>query len=270
MRCLGIVAGVAVAVGALTGCRAGPAQEPWADAVAPDVLAKMSLEYYWRSAALPIDRDAGERLRHLWRRDESLYALTSRNRLIAVNAVNGRVKWHYTVGVPALKVFAPCHADDVIRDAQAGVAVLAGSARDPDLKTFDAVVVNTLSTVLLIDRDTGELVRKLNLTFAANSPGTSDGDHFYVGSVKGWYRAVRLCDGLIEWTRATGDMISAAPVVYNRRLYVASQDKQFYAIQPGSLVRPRLWVQTTDGPLTAGVVVDERGCFVPSQDYRLY
>ena len=173
------------------------------------------------------------------------------------------------MAAPALRVFAPCHASDVIRDPRAGADALTEGVRSGDLKTFDAVIVNTITYALIIDRANGEIVRKLDLKFAANSAGATDGDYLYVGSVKGWYHAVRLCDGLIQWTRSTGDMIAATPVVYNRRLYVASQDKKFYAIHPNS-ARTRLWVQTTDGPLTGGFVVDERGSFVPSQDYRLY
>lgn len=271
MRWVAIVAGVALSLSALTGCTRGVVKDPWADTVAPDVLDKMALAYFWRTSALPIDRAGGETLTRLWRLDENVYALTSRNRLLAVDAATGQFKWSNSMAVPALRVFAPCHASDVIRDSRAGADALTEGVRSGNLKTFDAVIVNTITYALIIDRANGEIVRKLDLKFAANSAGATDGDYLYLGSVRGRYHAIRLCDGLIpgKGTRSTGDMITAAPVVYNRRLYVASQDKKFYATYPNS-ARPPLWVQTTDGPLTGGFVVDERGSFVPSQDYRLY
>ena len=270
MRRLAIAAGIAVAVGALAGCQRSVATDPWAGAVGPDVLARMGLEYYWRSVQLPIDREGGETLCRLWQLDENLYALSSRNRLFAVNAVNGRLKWYYPVAPPALKVFDPCHAKDVIPDPEAAKQVLSGAIRGPELKLVDAVIVNTLSTALVLDRTTGKPVRKLDLPFAANSPGASDGDFLFLGSVKGWYHAVRLCDGLVQWTRSTGEMISAAPISHGGRLAVASHDGRFYVIKPGQTTQRRLWVQPTDGPLSAAFVVDDRGCFVPSQDYKLY
>jgi len=270
MSRLAIVAGIAVAVVALTGCHRTVVTDPWGGAVAPDVLAKMGLEYYWRSTPMPIDRNGGEKLSQLWRLDENVYALSSQNRLIAVDAVTGRLKWYYTVAGPSIQVFSPCHANGVVVDVEAGQQVLSGAIRDPKVKMVDAVVINTLSTAVVIDRTTGKLVRKLDLPFAANSPGASDGDFLYVGSVKGWYHAVRLCDGLVQWTRSTDDMISAAPVWRTGRLAVASQDGRLYMIQPGVTTQKRLWTQPTDGPLNAGFVVDDRGCFVPSQDYKLY
>jgi len=271
MRRLAIMAGMAVALSALAGCGRLVATDPLAGEVTPDVLAKMGLEYYWRSVPMPMDAKDGEKISRLWRLDENVYALTTQNRLIAVDAITGRLKWDYPVAKPVVKVFAPCHANGVIVDPREAAKVLDGAPRGPKLKLTDAVVVNTLSRVLVINRGNGELVRELKLKrFVANSPGASDGNFFYVGAINGWYHAVRLCDGIIEWTRSTGDMISAAPVWRGGRLAVASQDGQLYMIQPGIMTQKRLWAEPTDGPLTAGFVVDDRGCFVPSQDYKLY
>jgi len=270
MRFLGIGAGVGIVLAVLAGCQ-GRSSDPWAQTVSPEVLAKAGLHYYWQ-AELPLEHDRGEQVRRLWRLDENVYALTNQNRLIAVSAVSGRLRWFYTVAKPSQKVFAPCHADHVLipKASAGGIRALLNPPEVSALSAFDGVIINTLGYALLIDRKTGRLSRKIHFKFAANSPGSSDGTLFYVGSVKGWYRALRLSDGLVQWTMSTGDMISARPRVFNRRLYVASQDHRFYAVNPELQSNRRLWAQTTDGPITADFVVDSRGCFVPSQDYKLY
>ncbi|KPK82228.1 MAG: hypothetical protein AMJ81_09970 [Phycisphaerae bacterium SM23_33] len=235
--------------------------------VGPEVLAKASLEYYWKSQ-LPLEQ--AEQVRQIWRLDENIYALTSSNRLLAVDAVRGRYKWCYELPGPAQKVFAPCHADDVLLPEAGGIAALLNPPDLARVTPFKGVIINTGSYALLFNRDTGGLMRKLDFDFAVTSPGSSDGLRFYVGSVKGWYHAVRLSEGLNDWTMSTGDMISARPVLFKGRLYVGSQDGNLYAVNPQASANRRLWLERTDGPITADFAVDARGCFVGSHDYRLY
>lgn len=263
------LAGLAVICVALTlaGCKPAGEVDEWAGVVAPSVLESASLKYYWR---FKIDLDDGETIRQIWRLDGNLYALTSAHQLIALDAARGLYKWSHPVGSQAQKIFAPCHADGVLVPETGGIAVLLDPPLESLLKPFNAVIINTLSYALLINRDTGKLVRKLDFDFAANTPGACDGVHFYVASAKGWYHAVRLAEGLRKWTMSTADIITARPRVFNRRLYVASQDGKFYAINPADEQDRHLWTQLTDAPLSAGFVAERRGCFVPSQDCRLY
>ncbi len=268
MRCLVTIIGIGLAALLATGC-VGPASAKISDAPVPeDVLAKASLAYYWQAEVELLD---GETLRGLWRLDDRLYLLTTTNRLVSLNAANGARLWSVEVADPHKKdVFAPCHADHVAIPKVGGIAVLLNPPMNDQLDTFDGVIINTLSYALLIDRDSGRVKRKLDFPFAANSAGISDGHHFYVGAINGYYHAVRLSDGLLEWTMATGDMITATPQLSGRGLYVASQDGKLYATDPSLMRNRRIWVQTTDGPLAADFVVDSRGCFVPSLDYRVY
>jgi hypothetical protein len=153
-----------------------------------------------------------------------------------------------------------------------GIAAILNPPDLSRLKPFNAVIINTLSSAVMLNRQTGERVRDLDFTFAdpANTAGSSDGSFFFVGTVQGRYHAVRLPDGLTEWTMGTNDMITARPVAYGRRLYVASQDGRFVCVDPQASDNRRIWMQTTDAPVTADFVVDARGCFVPSQDFKLY
>jgi len=257
--------GIAHAVGA------GQAPKRWpglnSGLAQPEVLAKADLQYYWR-LKVPLKRS--ESLRRLWRLDENLYCLTTRNRLIALDAMRGLFKWSIDVAKPAAGVYAPCHADEVRLPAGGGITAILDPPDLSEVKPFNAVIVHTIGYALVIDRDTGRQARKLDFKFVANTPASSDGTHLYIGSLKGWYHAVRLSDGLKEWTKATGGMMSAKPVVHKQSLYVGSRDTKFYCVRTASREKPHLWTRKTDGPLTANFVVDARGCFVPAQDGRLY
>ena len=235
--------------------------------VSPSVLEAASLQYYWQ-AKLPLRK--GETVRNLWRCDENLYALTNRNRLIATDAVSGKYLWSFTVR-GTQRVFAPCHVDKLVLPKSMGIQEILEPNPKDVLPAFDAVVISTLSKLMILNRRTGQLVREFDLKFAANTPGCSDGVHYYVASVKGRYYAIRLADGLCQWEMSTDDVITARPRLFGGHLYVASQDGKFRAIDPTRITGNRyLWQQLTDGPISADFVVDRRGCFVPSEDYRLY
>jgi len=268
MHRIGAPAGMLLATLLLSGCQPNSLESgrQWDSIVSPAVLAKADLELYWRFR-LELD---GDSLGQLWRLDENLYALGSSGRLYCLDALAGVPKWSQQIAGPAERVYPPCHADGVIIPDQAGIASLLSPPDRSKLKPFNAVLINTLSYALLLDRDTGQVRRKLGFAFAANTGGSSDGFNFYVGSVRGRYYAVRLSEGLAQWEMATGDVITATPKVSGHRLYVASQDHKFYDLAPERQDDRHVWTRATDGPLTAEFVVDPRGCFVPSQDYNLY
>lgn len=236
-------------------------------------LAKMKLQYYWTGS---VELAVGESLRRMWRLDEKLYLLTSNNRLVALDAATGAFAWSCQVADGKKDVFAPCHADGAAIPTVSGMKALRESPLPEETKSIDAVIVNTLAYALVIDRKTGKVKRKLEFEFVANSAGCCDGTHFYVGSVKGWFYAVRLSEGLVTWAMTTEDMITTAPKYAGGVLYVASNDGNFYAVRPDlGRERRRFWRQVTDGPLTAGFAVaqieaGQGACFVPSEDYRLY
>lgn len=263
MRHWALALGLATAA-VLAGCSAQAARVPL---VGPEVLAKAGLKYYWNFQQ---KLEPGESMVRLWRMDENLYALTDRNRLLAIDAVRGLYKWSAPVAPIEQKVFPPCHADNVLVPEKTGIADLLDPAPREQFTPFNAVIINTLSCALMINRDTGRVVRRMDLKFAANTGGSSDGTYFYVADVGGRYHAVRLSEGLVQWSQRTDDMISVRPQVVSRRLFVASYDQTFYAVSPEASRDRTIWSYKTDGALTADFHVDARGCFVPSQDYNLY
>jgi len=264
MRCLVAVAGVIMALVSVGGCAAS-SEAP--TALSPELLAKASLECYWQ-AEIPLA--SGERVRKLWRLDENVYALTTDNRLVALSAATGRYRWAVEVAEPGRQVFAPCHADGILLSEAGGIASILKPPSLLGLTPFDGVMINTVSRLTLIDRATGKVKRRLEFKNPVNTGGDSDGVHFYVGSASGHYHAVRLSEGLFQWSMSTGDLISAAPAVFDRQVYVASTDGSFSCVRPTMEMNRRQWKQQTQGPISAAFVVEKRGAFVASRDHALY
>jgi len=257
---------LAAAIG-LCGC-------PWAKRTptpvgpAADVLAKAGLQYYWRAE---VSLQCGEAIVKMYRLDENLYCMTDLNRVIALDAVRGTFKWTVAVADPGDTVFRPCHADSIVLSEKASsIAEILDRRRSGDVEPFDAVLFNTLSKLIVIDRATGRLVRRgIDFDFAANTGGATNETYFFVGATSGRYCGILIQEAVKVWTLSTGDILKAPLELHGKRLYVGGEDGYFYATRVSDRGE-QAWKQKTDGPITAAFHVDARGCFVPSEDNRLY
>jgi outer membrane protein assembly factor BamB len=268
--CLTVMALLGVAV---SGCEP-KVNDEWADLVRPEALRQLNLQYYW-SLQLPLDK--GERLDRLYLVGEKLYALTNRNRLISMDAASGGGQWSQSLAGTRQRVFAPVHADSAPLPRWIGDGAKDRPTQEmiAQAKPFDAVIVNTLSRIIVLNRATGDLVSKIPLDFPANTGGAADGICYYLASAKGWFYAMDMQKALMIWNRSTDGMVSATPRLFKGVLYVAGEDKTLYAVETGATPSP-LWnsgefesVQM-HGPVTADIHVDSRGVFVPCEDNRLY
>jgi len=262
-RTAGLCLGAALLIGALIGCGpSGPREY-----VHRDVLRRADLEYYW-DVALPLLED--ERVREMVLLDENLYCLTNENRLWAVEAASGVVKWYKRIAGRDQTVFRPCHADNmVLPEKVSGIQQIMGQAPEITSEPFDAVLINTLSRVLVFDRDTGDKKRDIAFEFPANTGGACDGEFFYVASTKGWCHAIRLASALPVWAVSTAGLVSAPVEYHGGHVYIASRDRSVYAAQAGPLNNV-VWRRELPAPIITGFAVDDRGCFVPCQDNRIY
>ena len=232
------------------------------------LLAKAGLQYYWVMRA---DLDLGERLAQLYRIDETLYCITSRNRLIAVDARRGLPKWSIEIGTIIEKVFRPIHADDVQMSEKLPTLLhIMHPEKGPQIQPFDAVMLNTVHSIFVINRTTGRLVREIRLDFPASCGGNTDGKMYYVGAVNGLYHAISLQPGTRIWSMYAKSLITAPVEYYNGTIYVASQDGTLYACKPHARKGKVMWRQNIGMSITAAFSVGRRGCFVPCEDGRLY
>ena len=255
---------------ALAGCppqgRPAP-HRPHSAPVHADVLAKADLQYYW---TIQVARDEGERVVKLYRLDENLYCMTDQNRMIAVDAQRGLPKWSVEIGPLDETVFGPSHCDTVqLPTKVAGIEEMLHPDRSPPTEPFDAVFVNTVHYVLVIDRGTGRIVRKIHFGLASNSGGCSDGEMYYVGGIDGRFHGFSMRESVHVWSLAAEDMISSPLARVKANLYVASRDGYFYCAR-AARIRRQNWKQKMTGPVTTAFHVDARGCFVPCEDGRLY
>ena len=231
-------------------------------------LAKVDLRYYW---VMRTGLDLGEKLTRLYRVGEDLYCLTSRNRLIAVDARRGLPKWSQEIGAVVERVFRPIHFDDLaMSEKQPKVKHLLRPDLAPSIKPFNAVILNTVHSIIVINRTTGRRVRRIRLDFPASCGGNTDGKMYYVGAVDGLYHAVELQAGLKIWSMYTKGLITAPVEYYNNLVYVASQDGTLYVCRPATKKGKTLWRQEIGTPITTAFSVGRRGCFVPCEDGRVY
>ena len=253
------------------GCQPAVVGE-WDGLVEPSALEGAGLQYYWH-LQLPLEEK--ETLTSLFLVDDRLYCLTSNNRMVSIDATTGGGQWNQTLAEKRQKVFAPIHARVAVTPWMGDQSNRPSRAMIAEAKPFDATLVNTLSDILVLKRDTGELVSKVPLGLAANTGGSTDGNHYYLGSVNGRYYSIDIRTGLIAWERSTGGIISTTPKFFNGMLYVAGEDQTVYTIEADDTSR-QVWTsndfesEKIHGPVTTGIHVDSRGVFVPCEDNRLY
>ena len=189
----------------------------------------------------------GEQIRCLSLVEEKLYCLTSQNRLVAIDAATGGSMWSLALASPSQRVFPPVHANaaavppwdgDTAKDRPSTEMIAKA-------KPFDAVILNTLSHILVINRVTGEMVSSIPLPFVAATGGATDGTAYYVASVKGSYYAIDLRSTLELWRRDTEGTVSATPRLMGGVLYVAGEDQVAYATQTAT--GRSLWTSRDSG-----------------------
>lgn len=267
------------------GCGSTP-QVTLDQSVKSEELAKADLSYYWRSA---IALQPGEKITRIWHLDENVYVLSNTNRVRAFDAAVGQQKWSKVLGNPEQKVFTPCHtlmattptAKPAAGDASAEQPKPAAggtSAEQPKPAITDVVIFNTITSALIFERDSGTLLKTIDLArsgIAANSGGVSDGKLLYLGSIRGWYYGIDLALGFPVWSQTAGGMISANPVYYAGRLYIASRSSRDgrggnLISCKGGMTAETVWTRKADDSYVADFAVDDRGVFAGNRDYSVY
>jgi len=226
----------------------------------PVSLEQAGLQTYWRAK---IKLRFRERITRLDLLGDILYCLTNSGQLVAIDAKRGLIKWTYMVDATKKEtIYRPSHPP-------LKVVLRVGVGEERKAKTFNAVVFNTVTRLIVLDRDTGQEMRNVELQLPANSSGASDGINEYLGSVKGLFHSFDLDKGVHGWTRKTDDMITAPVVYHNEHVYVGGEDHFFHVVTAGPWGRT-VWKQELGGAIVAEFAVGPEGCFVPCEDGKLY
>ncbi|MFP4356196.1 MAG: PQQ-binding-like beta-propeller repeat protein [Phycisphaerae bacterium] len=269
---------VSIALAALAACllSAGCVQPQGSDSPTPVTskveLSQVGLEYRW-NLAMPLL--PGERIVELTVLDENLYLTTDTNRILAVRADDGVFLWSFDMGASRLALHRPTHVKQMrlSRDRLTFEQAMY-EPETVELEDFDAVILNSTSRIVVLDRAQGTLYRdiqlsRINVELAANAGGASNGYEFVYGTMDGKAMAIRLGPAVRDWKLGLGGSVTA-PIVYHAGLFYAGDTEgQFSCINPGEDAEIT-WRVDLDGPVVAAFAVDDRGCFVPCRYSRLY
>ncbi len=268
-RVLGLwLAGVA----AMGGCNGYEPSVETLRLAEPSSLEKVGMQVYWEATARDLGIAPGEHLRSFWRIQENVYCLTTTNRLIALDADLGVAKWAVQVADPGSRVFRPVHTANVsVAELVPGAldVLNPGASKAARLPIFDAVVINSSDQVLVIDRKTGKVARRINLDNSCSCAGATDGSLFYGGTAQGRFFAASLDQALTVWTSSRRDSIDQPIEYYSGAVYVASEDGTIVTARAGRTAET-LTVKTLGGPARAPFHVDSKGCFVPAADNQVW
>jgi outer membrane protein assembly factor BamB len=243
---------VAVVAVTLSGCCTTDNKKvPTADLPAikalPKALAPEGLILYW-SGQWPLDKN--EFVARINLQPGHLYAVTDRNRLMAMDSRTGQFLWDADLGSPGFDVSPVCQ----VGNNMAAVAVL------DQLFVFDFV--------------TGKRLLKSQLERAPSTRMVSRSDFLYFGTNDGWLEAVNVVDGSKNWSRWTQASITGAPAVDTHGVYLANTAGE---LTSNSLTNRFInWTYPTTGRLgsvTANLSISTGGMeliLVPSRDYSLY
>ena len=164
--------------GILVGCASGPTMTAAQRAARhAKSVGNAGLQYYWKCDELSQLLDDGEKVARTYVIDENLYCLTNMNRLMAIDAARGVLRWSRWVHVakPGKEVFDPVHVktEKITYTPPTRKEVLEGKVeKGRKVKAFDAVIISTRVNALLIDRTSGQVLRDIRFNFTAAASAT--------------------------------------------------------------------------------------------------
>ncbi len=215
-----------------------PAQQE--DYLPFEPLDQAGLAKSWQ-LALPLEAD--QQLTNLYLVDDQLYLPTADGYVFAVHAETGAIRWLRRISSEGYRIWRPCHSGE-------------------------RVIFSTPSTILQLDRITGEGIDHMRLDFAGGTSPVSDGSRMFVGGVNQRMYAFDVTNPLHTWRVRTDGPITAAPVVRGDRVFFACDNGSVYACAAYDKSSPRQ--NRTFGAVTADLVADAEGIYVASLDHALY
>jgi hypothetical protein len=269
---------LSIVSGILAGCASGPAPITAAQRAARHVktLQDAGLQYYWKCDELPGLLSVGEKIDRTYLIDENFYCLTTRNRLIAIDAARGILRWTKWVHVakPGVKVYDPVHAKNVMipRIPPTRKEILQPKDRiGRKIKAFNAVIISTRTDALLIDRANGDEIRHIQYNFAAGASAgvCSDGRLLFVPDARGWYHAILLHQMLENWTLSVEGAITLPPRYVDDKVIVVS-DKGRVQVASTFETRKKIWTRAIGTAIGAPVLATRDQLLVPGMDRRLH
>jgi outer membrane protein assembly factor BamB len=248
-----LICTAAASAGALvaaSGCREKPEPPEPIPAAGP-----IPLNHFVRAWASVVDIPAGDEVKSLHRRDDTLFVYTKSGQILSMAADTGKVRW----------------VQQIRSTDRAGIR--------PPVVQKERIVIPTSSTLELFEPTEGHFLRSVPLQVAARSNAVGFGDLVFLGGdYQGAGRVVAL-DVTRDYVPKIWELmvvkggLASTPAIFDDVLYIGGGDGNVYAV--AAVNREALWplkdnAFKTEGPIVADVAVDETGVYVASTDSRLY
>ncbi len=192
----------------------------------------------------------GEKVIHLWRVGDALYAYTSQCQLHSLNAASGTKNWSLDFGPIQTDIFAPIEMGD-----------------------NKPLMVVSRSTVYYVDKVHGVFVNRAKLADAAASQPVITGENLLYGSAGYLYGTYVIDPGSRDWTIRAADDIFIAPLlkVDNSHVVAVTHNGYVRAIQPSNGLEH--WaIRKVNGKVTVqpGLSPDKKVLVVVADDKKAY
>ncbi len=253
----------------LVGCDAGRKASTKAPAaVGPDPMKQAGLVEYWQRQ---LTLAPNERIESVTLLDENLYFVTNQKNLIAMDARSGVTKWSLPVTLRTEKVFAPIAFDGMKLPKQVGtVDDITNPPSQLSLPAFDAVIINTLTNVKVINRSTGEVIRDIHFAdFSATNCGATDGKRFFVSGSDNQIHVILLLPAVEAWAEDIGERVFTPLICGDEKLFVGTSAgifRCFFADDRGV----QQWKIRLDSPIKTPFAVAGGNAYIAAQDGRIY
>jgi glucose dehydrogenase len=233
-------------------------------------LVDAGLKVFWEHR---ISLNPHEQVKDVYYLGDRLYFITSEQLIRAYDANAGLSKWAHPVSRHSETIFPPVHVDNMrLSQVPLGVDTILQPPSLADMPLFNAVMINTPTRLLVIDRDSGKLYRDFKFdVFTATNRGDSDGTFYYVASSFRLFYAVRLLTGASRWKKQihSGEIIKAPILCQAGKYYVGTMDGSLQCLLIGEASTPT-WTLALDGAIDTPFHVDFRGLYVATANGRIH
>ncbi len=242
---------------------ASKAPEPSAQVTHTQSLTEAGLKLYWERQ---IPLIAQERLNGINLLGESVILFSNDGNLYSVDAAIGNDRWAIPVKVTDRDegVFVPMFFPELhITKSIGNVSEILNPPDMEKIPAIDAVFINTYSRFLIINSETGQVIRDTDFQgFTATSSGVTDGKRYYVGSSSKHLYCINMLPSITQWRKDVGE-VTAAVVIHNQQIFVGTTDGMFGCY---TVTNPpqKNWSVSLDGGVKTTFFVDDRGAFVTS------
>lgn len=227
--------------------------------VAEDVLQDVGLQYYWHGVQ-KATLLGNERIQRVLLIDDVLYLVTDTSTLVAIDAAKGIEKWRVRVSLAGHRIYDPTHQTLQLREELWHDTVNPA----PDPSAFPAkktTVINDLVHMLVIDRDSGKILRDIEFTKgAATQGGVCDNRRFYIPGIPRMLYSYDLMIGKAIWWEPYDGVANVPIRFFQNRVYVGTSAGTMNCFAIGS-TGTRRWTVDYDSAIHTPFQVGPRGLF---------